>query len=84
MVNLTPRSKHYLKIVGYTDEDIFYIEQADYRYLFDYTSKVDESLAIKRLGRESWLSGIARARFHFSAVRECRLGNSIIYIERVI
>lgn len=84
MVKLTPRAKHYLKNIGYNDEDIPEIENGTYKYFYDYGSRVSEEVAIKRLGREKWLSGIGRARFHRTAVRDCQKGNGIIYIERVI
>lgn len=81
---LKPRAKHYLKIVGYTDEEISLIENSEYRYTFDYSGKLDEVSAIRRLGRETWLSGIARACFHGAVVKDCQRGSSVIYIERVI
>ena len=83
-IKLKPRAKHYLKIVGYTDEEISLIENADYKYLFNYATKLDEVSAIRRLGREKWLSCIARACFHRVSVGECQRGSSVIYIERVI
>lgn len=82
-MKLKLRAKHYLKMVGYTDEEITLIENTEYRYMYDYRNKIAEQLAVRRLGKESWLSGIARACFHKSAARQCRLGSKIIYIERI-
>lgn len=82
-MKLKLRARHYLKMVGYTDEEITLIENTEYRYMYDYRNKITEQLAIRRLGKESWLSGIARACFHESAARQCRLGSKIIYIERI-
>ncbi len=84
MVKMTNRVKHQLLVLGYNKEDLTDIENGRYRYFYDYSRRVSEETAIRRLGLEGWVSGIARARFHRTAVRECVLGNSIIYIERVI
>ena len=40
-----------------------------------------EEEALKKLGRDRWLSGIGRACFHASAVRECKRGSETIYIK---
>lgn len=84
MTKLKSRAKHYLKVVGYTDKEVSLIEESDYEYYNENRKRIAEDLAIKSLGRESWLSGIARARFHRSSARTCMYGNKIIYIERAI
>ena len=83
MVKLKHRDKLYLLRVGYTKEEIPDIEQNDFRYVKDFDRSITEDVAAKFVGRESWLSGVARACFHRTAVRDCLMGNSVIYIERL-
>lgn len=83
MEKLTTRAKHYLLVLGYNKEDFADIENGRYRYFHDYNREIAEEKAIRTLGVENWLSGVARACFHRTAVRTCRYGNKIIYIERI-
>lgn len=83
MPKLSERDKGYLRKVNYSEEDIAYIENADYKYFSNYSRMVTEECAIRRLGRREWTYGIARARNLGSSVRTCKKGNGIIYIARV-
>jgi len=82
MPKLSERDKGYLRKINYSEEDIAYVENSDYKYFTNYNRKVTEDCAIRRLGRKEWTYGIARARFHASSVRTCKKGSGIIYIAR--
>lgn len=80
MAKLTKKDKEFLKKNGYLEEDFNQIEKANYKYYIEYNQRISEEEALKKLGRDRWLSGIGRACFHASAVRECKRGSEIIYI----
>lgn len=81
MVKLTKKDKVYLQGIGYLQMDLTQIEKTNYKYYFEYNQRISEEEALKKLGRECWLSGIGRACFHASAARECKRGSKIVYIE---
>lgn len=67
---------------GYTRNDFSQIEHAMRNDTTIYT--VDDvpiirDEAIRRLGRETWLSGIARSAFHATCVRETEDGESVYF-----
>lgn len=74
---LDNKDKAKLKELGYFEEDFPYIERGcnvcEYytydRYGYLQKRNFDYSDAINRLGRYNWLSGIARATFHNSAMK---------------
>ena len=92
---LTKRDKAYLMKIGYLSCDLPYIERAagsmKYEYwkthkaagdTFHTEEKIDQERAIALVGKQAWLSGIGRACFHASAVRETkgsRKGCSQVY-----
>lgn len=80
MEKLTKKDKEYLLKIGYRPEDFRQIEEAEYKYYLDYEKRITVDEAIKKLGREGWLSGIGRACFHASSVRDCKRGKCIVYI----
>lgn len=80
MAKLTKQDKEFLKKIGYLEEDFNQIEKANYKYYIEYNQRISEEEVLKKLGRDRWLSGIGRACFHASAVRECKRGSEIIYI----
>lgn len=80
MPKLTSRDKSILIRMGYNKEDVPDIENAEYKYFSNYDRRTNERCAIRSLGRKAWLLGIGRARFHHSAVRDCKTSNNIIYI----
>ena len=45
------------------------------------TGKISRDEAIKVLGRERWLSGIARSAFHWSATRRSDDEKTIVYFD---
>lgn len=81
MVKLTKKDKEFLKKIGYLDMDFSYIEKANYKYYLENNQRISEEEALKKLGRECWLSGIGRACFHASAASDCKRGSKIIYID---
>lgn len=81
MAKLTKKDKEFLKKIGYLEEDFNQIEKANYKYYIEYNQRISEEEALKKLGRDRWLSGICRACFHASAVRECKRGSETIYIK---
>lgn len=81
MVKLTKKDKVYLQSIGYLKTDFTQIEGANYKYYAEGDQKISKEEALKKLGRDRWLSGIGRACFHASAVRECKRGSETIYIK---
>lgn len=65
---------------GYPDKDILQIEQAIKicKYWDENDKRVSRKKTIEMLGREEWLSGIARAAFHWDSVRG-EEGNTILF-----
>lgn len=80
MVKLTKKDKVYLQSIGYLKTDFTQIEGVNYRYYAEGNREISEEEAIKKLGRECWLSGIGGACFHASSVRICKSGSEIVYI----
>lgn len=80
MVKLTKEDKEYLKKIGYLKVDFNQIEETNYKYYTEDNQRISEEEALKKLGRECWLSGIGRACFHASAARECKRSSEYIYI----
>lgn len=80
MVKLAKKDKVYLQSIGYLKTDFTQIKGANYKYYAEGNQKISEEEAIKKLGRECWLSGIGGACFHASSVRNCKCGSEIIYI----
>ena len=91
-MRLTNKDKNYLISIGYTNEDFSAIENATknikYSLLFISDNKkqeikLNQKQAIGMLGRKTFLSGIGRATFHYSAVRSNEeLPNIKIYFNR--
>lgn len=74
-MKLTETERIFLKKRGYSDKDFSQIEMAidisEY-HLYNNQEKsvsITSEKAIKLLGKEEFLSGIARSAFHWSAVR---------------
>ena len=86
---LTQRDKTYLMRIGYLSCDLPYIERAVGSMKYEYwkadkEEKIDQERAIALLGKQAWLSGIGRACFHASAVRETKgshKGRSQVYFD---
>lgn len=88
---LTKRDKAYLMKIGYLSCDLPYIERAVGSMKYEYwkrhgEEKIDRERAITLVGKQAWLSGIGRACFHASAVRETKgshKGRSEVFFENV-
>ena len=80
-MKLNDKDKAYLREIGYLDEDMKQIERAT---LAKYTSyEIDDKEAsmmdvLAVLDRETYLSGIARSAFHWSAVRRTK-DDKVVY-----
>lgn len=86
-MKLTNKDKKYLIAIGYSDNDLTAIEDAirNIRYeVFDSIPiNITQKEAIRLLGREEYLSGVARATFHSSAVRHHQtMTNVVVYFTR--
>lgn len=67
MTELTEEDKKTLLKLGCSKDDIPYIMEDSYFYKTFDGERITERQAIVKLGRERWLSGIGRARFHSDA-----------------
>ena len=86
-MKLTNKDKEYLIAIGYNNDDLTAIENEikNIRYeVFDSISiNINQSEAIRILGRDTFLSGVARATFHNSAVRHHQtMSNVCVYFEK--
>lgn len=79
-MKLTNKDKNYLSSIGYHNDDFDVIERVSKKMEYEMFSKKDngnepievkitEKQALSLLGRESFLTGLARATFYDSAVR---------------
>lgn len=78
-MKLTNEDKKQLKEYGYTEDDFSQIERAMQKSKTKYSvvniqtgkkETISRERAIKILGRETWLSGISRSAFHWTATRD--------------
>lgn len=78
-MKLTKEDKKYLMALGERHEDIAQIERASKFNILELKlkdlqtgkeRKIGQREAIKILGRETFLSGLSRAAFHWSSSRE--------------
>lgn len=88
-MKLTNKDKEYLIAIGYSDNDLTAIEDAirNIRYeveVFDSIPiNITQKEAIRILGREEFLNGVARTTFHSSAVRHHQtMTNVVVYFTR--
>lgn len=87
-MKLTNQDKEYLKKLGHTSEDFAQIEKATgkttYTLCDEFTGKetlINTEKALELLGRETYLSGISRSAFHWSALRETKTYGISIYFD---
>ncbi|RHU02394.1 hypothetical protein DW711_10760 [Ruminococcus sp. AM27-16] len=80
-IKLSESDKNYFKKRGYLDQDIPQIERAIevMQYENENDKKVSTKYVLDNMDRETWLSGIGRASFHWSAARETRDGKTIFF-----
>lgn len=78
-MKLSESDKKYFKKCGYLDQDIPQIEKAIevMQYEDENDKKVSRKYVLDNMDRETWLSGIGRAAFHWSAARETKDGKTI-------
>jgi hypothetical protein len=79
-MKLTSEDKKLLTEWGYPEEDFNQIERATTKTTYESNrNKVTADEAINILGREDYLSGIARSAFHWSACRESKTGQTVYF-----
>lgn len=77
---LTNEDKQYLIECGYEKEDFNQIARAISKTTYKYKGeKITAEKAIAVVGREAFLSGIARSAFHFTASREDKTGERVYF-----
>lgn len=83
-MKLSESDKNYFKKCGYLNQDILQIEKAIevMQYEDENDKKVSRKYVLDNMDRETWLSGIGRAAFHWSAARETKDGKTIFFDAR--
>lgn len=81
-MKLTEDDKRLLRSWGHEESDFAQIEEAfsASKTKYELNDKpISREKAIEVLGRECYLSGIARSAFHFTAERETQSGDSVYF-----
>ena len=79
-MKLTSEDKKILKNWGYKSSDFKQIERATSKTEYELNDeKITLTEALEVLGREEYLSGIARSAFHWSACRENEKGQTVYF-----
>lgn len=69
-MKLTPEDKAMLLDMGHLESDFGQIEKATYKTTYEYRGgQIGQKRVLELLGRRSYLAGIGRSAFHFSAVQ---------------
>lgn len=77
---LTNEDKQFLIECGYEKEDFNQIARAISKTSYEYKGeKITAEKAMAIVGREAFLSGIARSAFHFTASREDKNGERVYF-----
>ena len=78
-MKLTVNDKELLATWGYPENDFEQIEEAIHNtaYTLDFKTRLSPKAVVERLGRELFLSGLARSAFHWTAVRNDVNGHAI-------
>lgn len=79
-MKLTRTDKDMLADMGHPESDLGQIEEATRKTLYEYDGmeiKRDEAIAL--LGRKSYLAGIARSAFHWSAAQITPEGKHVFF-----
>ena len=93
-MKLTNKDKKFLITIVYKTEDFSVIEETTKHIKYEllpngdkskYAFKLNQKEVIEILGRDGFISGLGRATFHWSAVRnvETQKGTISIYFERI-
>lgn len=70
-MKLTKKDKQLITSWGYPEEDLKQIEEATSKTKYELDNeRISRSKEIEVLGRETYLNGICRSAFHWSAVRD--------------
>lgn len=80
-MTLTTDDKALLSEWGFPENDFAQIEEAmnNTTYTLNNDAQLSRKETIERLGRETYLSGIVRSAFHWTAVREDTNGHTIYF-----
>lgn len=78
-MKLTANDKELLTKWGFPKNDVEQIEEAIHNttYTLDFKTRLSPKAVVERLGRETFLSGIARSAFHWTSVRNDADGHAI-------
>lgn len=69
-MKLTSEDKVLLLEMGHPESDFGQIEEATCKTVYEYCGRrIGQKRALELLGRKSYLAGIGRSAFHFSAVQ---------------
>lgn len=94
-MKLTNKDKKFLITIGYKTEDFSVIEETTKHIKYEllpngdkskYAFRLNQKEVIEILGRDTFISGLGRATFHWSAVRykETQQGTTVsIYFKRI-
>ena len=71
-MRLLKSDKEYFKKCGYLDRDILQIENAIKVMIYtnEEGKRVSRKYVLENMDRKTWLSGIGRASFHWTAARD--------------
>lgn len=79
-MKLTSKDKELLTKWGYRKEDFNQIERATTKTEYEINNeRISLTEALNILGREAYLSGIARSAFHWTAYRENEKGQGVLF-----
>ncbi len=88
-MRLTHADKVLLKSWGFTDQDMFQIEEATKRAIYTtykpdasgklVAVKIKNTEALSILGRSNYLSGISRSAFHYTSERSNGKGEIVFF-----
>lgn len=81
-MKLTSNDKALLRKMGFSDQDFAQIEEALQRRKTKYrlgSKPISREEAIVLLGRETFLSGISRSAFHYTAARKTPAGEVVYF-----
>ena len=80
-MKLTKKDKELLSSWGYPEKDFKQIEEATRKTRYELLNdgEVSQIEAIEILCRETYLNGICRSAFHWSAVRKNKKGQGVYF-----
>ena len=88
-MTLTDKDKTALREMGFPPEDFRQIQEVASGKFTSYTlyeseedekgKRISRDEAIRLLGRRTWLSGLGRSAFHYTAVRKIEGSEALIY-----